>query len=117
MISLIASNSWAQDVIYLEKNKPAPYSGVLFPESKAEDLRRQVIDSQIIAVQKEGLAKELDIQQRIVRLKDEEIELYRTQNNTLVKANSSSETLKWVYFGLGIVVTGAAVYGARSLSK
>lgn len=33
----------------------------------------------------------------------------------LIKLDKNTETVKWIYFGLGIIVMGAAVAGAGSL--
>jgi len=65
----------------------------------------------------ESLSKQLQLSETRIELKDEQIELYRAQNIRLVRANNSSNTMQYIWFGLGILVTGAAVYGAGALSK
>lgn len=56
-----------------------------------------------------------------IQLRDEEVELYKTQNDSLVKQNRSNKSVgsleRMVWFGLGVLATGAAVYGAGSLAK
>lgn len=39
---------------------------------------------------------------------------YRVEDR-LMKVNKNTETIKWIYFGLGIIVMGAAVAGAGNL--
>lgn len=53
----------------------------------------------------------------IIKLKDQEIEQYANQNQRLEKVNNRSDTLNYVWFGLGILATGMAVYGAGALKQ
>ena len=107
----------ANDVIFIEKGKPAPFSGILFMEEKANELRREVLELDKSRIRVEALSKQLQLSETRIELKDEQIELYRLQNKRLERANNSSNTMQYIWFSLGILVTGAAVYGAGALSK
>ena len=114
---LVTSLSSNADSIFLEKNKPAPYSGVLFTEDHAQKLRSELLEKDKLEILNTQKTSEISILTQKLSLKDQEIEAYQTQNSRLVKAEQTSETMKYVWFGLGIFMTGAAVYGARSLAK
>lgn len=118
-LSLLGSiaNAKAQDAIFIEKNQPAPYSGVLFSESTARQLRSSLLESDKMALRFANEQNKSSAYFQTIELKDQEIELYKSQNEKLLRLEDNSETMKYVWFGLGILVTSAAVYGARGLSK
>lgn len=117
LILVTSLTSRAEDVVSLQKGQSAPYSGLLFSEARANEIRNQLLDKDIQSVVLESSREKLSIHKQIIELKDEQIELYRKQNIKLERANQASDTVKMIYFGLGIVLTGAAVYGAGSLSR
>lgn len=123
LISLIFSTTARSnnDVISIKKGTPAPFTGILFTEDKAKELRTDLLEldkSRIILLSKE---QQLGIFQERLELRDEEIELYHKQNERLVKQNGTNKDVgmveRVVWFGLGVVVTGAAVYAAGSLAR
>ena len=122
MISLtFLTNAKANDVISITKGTPAPFSGILFTEDKAKEIRTELLEldkSRIMLLSKE---QQLDIFQNRLELKNEEIELYRKQNQRLVNQNESNKKIgsveRVMWFGLGVLATGAAIYMAGSLSK
>ncbi len=109
----------ANDVVSIKKGTPAPFTGILFTEDKAKELRTELLEldkSRIILLSKE---QQLGIFQNRLELRDEEIELYRKQNERLIQQNGTNKDVgmieRVVWFGLGVIVTGAAVYAAGSL--
>ena len=73
-----------------------------------------------------SLKKELDLaneayKQRTIEIQkaDEQMRLWRDesyeQHQRLLNVKSASDTEKWLWFGLGVVVMGAAVHGAGQL--
>jgi hypothetical protein len=110
-------NLKAEDAISIQKGQTAPYSGVLFTESGARDLRSEIINARKVEIQLTTEQQKHELSKRIIQLKDSEIELYRSQNKRLERANQASDTVKTIYFGLGILLTAGAVYGAGALSK
>lgn len=116
--SISANNGLCQsDPTFLGKGEQSPFAGLLFSEQKANGIRRDLLE-----LDKTKLLLETE-QHRTVRLgqiitlKDEEIELYEKQNTRLLKANDRSDTLNYIWFGLGVLATGMAVYGAGALAK
>jgi hypothetical protein len=105
------------DVTFIEKNQKAPYSGLLFTEEKASELRRDVLEGDKARLRLEGELFKSESFLRVIKLKDEEIDLYHKQNQRLERAASTSSTMQYVWFGLGILATSVAVYGARGLAN
>lgn len=111
------STSETNETTFLEKGQSAPFTGILFTERKAGEIRNDLLelDKQRLLLETEKHRSERLGQ--IINLKDEEIELYNKQNQRLMKSNDRSDTLNYVWFGLGILATGFAVYGAGALSR
>lgn len=117
LIGSIVGNSYAQDSVYLDKDKPAPFSGILFTEKKAQDIRSELMEGDKTKLWLETEKNRSSRLLQIVELKDEEIELYNKQNQRLMKVNDRSDTMNMLWFGLGVLATGLAVYGAGALSR
>lgn len=106
-----------EDAIYLEKNKPAPFTGILFTESKANQLRSDLLESDKDKLRLTSEQLKVQNLHSVIQLKDSEIELYAKQNQRLIKAEQTSNTMQYIWFGLGVLATGAAVYGAGALAR
>lgn len=110
-----------EDVVSIEKGKAAPFSGLLFTNKKANEIRREVLELDKTRIMLESRNERLEIFQSRLKLRDEEIELYRRQNERLIKQNNSNKSVgsveRMVWFGLGILATAGAVYGAGALSR
>jgi len=117
LIFSTTANIKAQDAIYIEKNQPAPFSGILFTESKARQFRSDLLESDKVVLRLESEQFKSQNLSTIIQLKDGEIELYAKQNQRLIKAEQTSNTMQYIWFGLGVLATGAAVYGAGALSR
>ncbi len=111
------TNVEANDVVFIEKNQPAPFSGILFSEQEAKQIRRDLLESDKTILQLHTANEKSKALSQIIELKSEEIELYRAQNTRLIKAEQTSETMRYVWFGLGVLATGMAVYGAGALAR
>jgi hypothetical protein len=111
------SNVGAQDAVYIQKGQPAPYSGIIFTESAANELRSEVLEKQKLKLTNLSLQNERDMYKSVAGLKGEQIEQYRRQNDALLRLDTTNKTMNYVWFGLGILATGVAVYGARGLAK
>ena len=105
------------EVIYLDKGRSAPFSGVLMPDKVARDLRSELLEKDKLEILHKTEQFKNENLNKIITLKDSEIELYRKQNERLVKLKDNNNTINYVWFGLGVLVTGLAVYGAGSLAK
>ena len=111
------TNVEANDVVFIEKNQPAPFSGILFSEQEAKQIRRDLLEADKTILQLQSSNSKSETLLQIIELKTEEIELYRAQNNRLIKSEQTSETMRYVWFGLGVLATGMAVYGAGALAR
>lgn len=115
--SVGVNNGRADDPTYLNSGDKAPYAGLLFSEAKSQKIRSDLLESDKLKLLYETEKHRSERLGTIISLKDEEIELYNKQNQRLLKSNERSDTLNYIWFGLGILATGAAVYGAGALSR
>lgn len=105
------------NVVPIKKGEAAPFEGVLFTEDKANEVRRDLLELDKQRYMVESRNERLGILQSRIELKDEEIELFRVQNDRLVKHSKTTDVERMVWFALGVIATGAAVYGAGSLAR
>ena len=117
LLLIFSINARTEDTIFLDKGKPAPYSGILFTEEKAQSIRKELLESDKTSLKLESADSKVAGLGQIISLKDTEIELYRKQNQDLLKAEKTSESMRYIWFGLGVLATGMAVYGAGALAK
>jgi hypothetical protein len=112
---------YAESVVYLEKNKPAPYSGVLFPSEKADELRKMAIEVETLRAINESYNKSIQLYRQTITLSDEKFKLLETQNErlsvSLVESRRSNDLQKILWFSLGVLATGLAVYGAKQITR
>ena len=98
LIFSTTANIKAQDAIYIEKNQPAPFSGILFTESKARQFRSDLLESDKVVLRLESEQFKSQNLSTIIQLKDGEIELYAKQNQRLIKAEQTSNTMQYIWF-------------------
>lgn len=117
--SAIANNAYGadNDVVFLNSGDRAPFTGILFSEQKAQSLRSELLEADKTKLLLETEKNRSNRLGQIIELKDEEIELYQKQNQRLLRSNDRNDTLNYVWFGLGILATGLAVYGAGMLAR
>lgn len=106
ILVLLSSNiCYAQEAVYLDKGKPAPFSAYLVPELEVKQLRNDSL--------------ERDMYKTTNDLKDQQIKLLTDQNTSLANTIDKSEKLstweKIGWFAAGIVITGLAVDGASKI--
>lgn len=110
---------YANDVVYLEQGKPSPYSGVLFPVEKANELRKMAIELETLRSINESYIKSIGLYQKTIQLHEEKYQLVYNQNErlseALVESRRSTDLQKIIWFGLGVLATGFAVYGAKKV--
>lgn len=120
IISLVSS-SFAQESVPLVKGQSAPFDGVLLSKPKAEEVRVGLIERDQFKVFNEALQSNIKIQKTIIDNQKGQVDSLLKQNQKLVKqfdrANSVSNFERTMWFGLGIVATGLAVYGAGQIGK
>lgn len=122
MIGILLGNvCYADDVTYLDKNQPAPYEGYLFTTDKAKDTRIKLIERSTFEGINQSLVKTNTLLQTNSDLKDQQIKIVMDRNDDLSKSLKDAEsTSNWeriIYFGLGVLATSAAFYGAKKISQ
>lgn len=107
VILSLSNTVLADDSVYLDKDKPAPYSGYLLPEAKVKELRNSSL--------------ERDMYKTTNELKDQQIKLLSDQNNKLATTLESTSNLStWEKIGCfagGVLLTGLAIAGAHAIYK
>lgn len=121
IVSLINTNSVAQDAIPITKGTPAPFAGILFTKSKAEQIRKELIERDQFKIFNKTLLENTEIQQKIISNQKDQVDILIKQNTRLVDiAEKSQNRNNWTnaaWFGLGIISAGLAVYGASLLVR
>lgn len=105
IILLISNFSWAQESVYLNKGDAASFNGYLLPESEVVQLRNNTLDMEMYKTES--------------TLKDTQINLLTTQNNSLAKTVEDEKNLtlleKVGFFAAGVIITGLAIDGASKI--
>lgn len=100
LILLFSTLCQAQDAIFLDQNKPAPFAGYLLPQEKILEFRNDEIDLGFYKKTNDNL--NLEITDYQTRLKN-----YQEQNDNLAKQlNNDNFFSKSGYFVLGCIITG-----------
>jgi hypothetical protein len=117
LITVNGNIGFADEVVFVKKGEPTPFTGVLFTEHRSNQIRKELIDSDISRVRLSTEEERNRLLRQAIKLRDDEIELLRRKSGLLERQNKQTETMKYIYFGLGILATGMAVYGAGALSR
>lgn len=120
--STIGNNCYAEDsVVLLEKGSTAPFKGYLFPEAKALDLRKELIELDNLRLIEKSYLNSIELYKKNETVHNLKVNTLLEQNDKLAEALAKSrERSEWenrIWFGLGILVSGLAVYGAGQLAK
>jgi hypothetical protein len=121
LVFLLSFSALAKDVTTIKKGDKAPYDGQLFTHTKAESVRKELIEKDQLKIFNQALKDTIAIQDKIIVNKTEQVGLLTEQNEKLVKqveeAGHMSGFEKAMWFGLGIAATSLAIYGASSLVR
>lgn len=105
----------------LEKGTPAPYTGVLMPDSVAIELKNAVVERDGFKLINESLTKSIDFYKENDTINDSKVQILLDRNNELAESLRDSKefnnTQRIIWFVLGIAVTGIAVYGVKQISN
>lgn len=118
---IISQPALADTAINISKGQPAPYDGVLMDKEKAEKIRDELIEKDALVKINESLNKSVILHRSNEDILTNQNKMLLNQNIEVTKAlNESRETstlTKIGYFLGGVIITGAAVYGASRLVK
>lgn len=106
---------------YLPKDTKAPYEGILLPIEKAAELRKGLIELQTLKVINESYKKSIQLYQESIQLNDQKYNTLLNETNNLSMALSdarkSNDLQKILWFGLGVLASGFALYGAKKATQ
>lgn len=113
MILNIGTSLKAEDnVVYLEKGSPSPFSGFLFQPTEQKRLRLLDEENNFNKQRVELLNNIIDNQKKDALVYEQRLTNFKEQNDKLSQANQSSDFLnKTIYFIAGSVITGLIGYG------
>lgn len=110
-----------EDAVYILKHDPAPYDGVLLPLKKAEQVRRELIEADALKAINESYVKSILLYKQTLQLSDQKYNTLLDQNDklalALTESRKSNDLQKILWFGLGVLATGFAVYGAKKITQ
>ena len=122
MIGLITINSaFAQEAIMIKKDERAPFEGVLFPLEQANKMRYQLIECDIKKELNSSYERTIKLYKENEVYQDNKVNLLLKQNDELSKALTeakvTSDFQKILWFGLGVLATGLAIYGTKEITR
>lgn len=121
LVSLIPVSSFANQAYDIKAGQPAPVDGVLFDKEKANEIKNELIEKDGLVRTNNSLNKTIELQTKNNELTNQTNEILMGRNLELTKSlNDSRETstfTKVLYFVGGVVITGAAVWGATRLNR
>lgn len=108
-----------EDVQAISKGEVANCDGLLFSEDAARKADASIQDAKYYKNLSELLTKRSELSNKEIDVLTNRLELYINQSEILAKEvyrkESEDKWQKLVYFGLGVIATGVAVYGASQL--
>jgi hypothetical protein len=126
LILLFNQVAWADDkcpesVQVIEKGEVANCSGVLLSPDASKKADEAIADSKYYKSLSEKLQLRVDYSIKESDILDKRLKLYVDQSQTLseqlTKREHQNEWQKYLYFGLGVLATGIAVYGASEIQR
>ena len=122
MIGLITINSsFAQEAVMIKKDERAPFEGVLFPLDQANKMRYQLIECDIKKELNASYERTIKLYKENESYQENKVNILMKQNDELSKAltesKSTTDLQKILWFSLGVLATGLAVYGASKITR
>lgn len=119
--TLLNNSAIAEDSVVLDKDKPAPFSGILFSPEKSQDIKNKLIERDAYIELNDSLNKSLSFQQDIIQRNIDKNNLCLDQNDKLAKSLYSERQMndleKVGLVLLGIGITGLTYWGYGQLHK
>jgi len=98
-----------------------PYSGFVFPVSKAQDCRLALIEKEQYEAIKASYDRSIKLYKTTERISDDKMLALSQENfnlsTQLSETKSSSQYSNILWFGLGVLATGLSIYGAKQIIK
>jgi hypothetical protein len=101
-------------ITYVEKGDEMPYTGYAVDKPQMRHFRqineeKKLLEQKVIKLEDLGVMKD----EKIDYLEDQ----YTQVNKAYIKEQQKSTWQKYLYFAGGVILSGAAVYGASKLRK
>lgn len=119
LISLInENNAYAvteaeQQVVIIEKEAIAPFRGYLFPEDKALKFRKDLLELDTLKEMNASYERSITLYKKNEDYHNFKVNTLSEQNDKLAQAvyqaREKSSFENWMWFGLGVVVTGVGI--------
>lgn len=117
-VSLSVNVAVAEEAIVLNQGQPAPYTGLLLDQNKANELYTDLNNYKLL---NNSLEKSVKLYLDNEDLYNKKINMLLEQNNKLAdnlnKVRSSSDWEKVLWFGLGFFSVGLGIYGVKAVTK
>lgn len=121
LISLITFSSFADDVVIIQAGEKAPYTGYLFPKETAQLTRVKLIEGEEAAKLNESYVRSIEIYRKNEDVQNQKVNILLERNDNLAKSLTDAREMttfeKVAWFAGGIILSGAAVYGASQLRR
>lgn len=115
------SNSFAQDVVELKKGEIAPFTGLLFTEAKAKDIKFVYEERDSFKLMLDSANRSLTLMNSNLSLKDEQLNITTTQNTVLAKELRDQRGFnnweRFGWFGAGVVTALITFYAAKQATR
>jgi len=111
---ILSLNSFAADAVKLNKGDKCPFAGTLLSPSASDKVVAALVNCAAVEATNDSYQKSILLYKQNETYYIKETSELKTQNTqldtALQKANSNSTFVKILWFGLGVIVTGAAVH-------
>jgi hypothetical protein len=108
-----------EDIQQLKKGDVANCEGLLFSKDAAKNVANTQDEAKHYKELSDLLYKRQELTTKDISILDKRLHLYMEQSNTLAtqlyKKEQDNKWQKFLYFGLGVLATGAAFYGVAHL--
>ena len=120
-LTIVSNSLYAGDAVFLEKDKAAPFDGVLLPQDKALAIKQMTLEHDTYLLMNQSLEKSLSLQKNIIQSQDDKVNILLQQNDKLAKSLGDERSMSnWErigFFALGAVLTTAIAYGASKAAR
>lgn len=105
------------DVQVVTKGQVVKCDGVLLSPDASKKANEAIDDAKYYKGLSDKLYQRQSYTDKEIDTLDQRLKLYVDQSQTLATTVQEDKWQKFIYFGLGVLATGIAVYGAKQITK